>query len=195
MRKIILIICLTFLFSHTVLAGPFDVVAKNGARGDQVVQIQMMLSDLGYYKGSIDGVYGQNTQNAVKAFQSYLGIPQDGVVTNDILRLLTNYKKRTSEQLPDRYSRKIQMEATAYTSQDPGCGLYTARGSLLRKGLVAVDPDFIPLGTRLYIEGYGYALADDTGGAIIGNKIDLAYESRTEALKFGRRMVTVYILE
>ena len=52
----------------------------------------------------------------------------------------------------------------------------------------------IPLGTQLYIEGYGYAIADDTGGAIVGNRIDLGMDSRAEALEFGRQDVVVHIL-
>jgi len=60
---------------------------------------------------------------------------------------------------------------------------------------VAVDPRIIPLGTRLYIEGYGYAIAGDTGGAIKNFRIDLGYNSRSEAMKFGRREVKVYILD
>lgn len=86
------------------------------------------------------------------------------------------------------------MEASAYSAYDPGNSHYTARGNLLCRGLVSVDPDVIPLGTELYIEGYGYAVADDTGGAIRGHKIDLAVDSYDEAIQFGRRDVTVYVL-
>ncbi|MDD6164390.1 MAG: 3D domain-containing protein, partial [Anaerovibrio slackiae] len=60
--------------------------------------------------------------------------------------------------------------------------------------IVAVDPDVIPLGTKVYIPGYGTAVAADTGGAIRGNKIDLCMESYGEAINFGRRSVEVYIL-
>lgn len=87
------------------------------------------------------------------------------------------------------------MKATAYSAYDPGNGKYTARGSVLRKGVAAVDPSVIPLGTRLYIVGYGHAIADDTGGAIVGNRIDLAFESQNEALNFGVRNVMVHILD
>jgi len=52
----------------------------------------------------------------------------------------------------------------------------------------------IPFGTKLYIPGYGYGVAADTGGAIKGNKIDLCYESRTEALNWGIKNITVYIV-
>ena len=61
------------------------------------------------------------------------------------------------------------------------------------RGIAAVDPDVIPLGTRLFIPGYGEAIAADTGGAIIGNKIDLVMDSYGEAMEFGRQDVTVYV--
>ncbi len=91
------------------------------------------------------------------------------------------------------------MEATAY---DPGyesngkwTGMPTAYGLEVGYGVVAVDPKVIPLGTSLYIEGYGYAIAGDTGGAIKKMRIDLGYNTRPEALRFGRREVKVYILD
>ena len=60
---------------------------------------------------------------------------------------------------------------------------------------VAVDPNVIPLGSRLYIPGYGEAIAADTGGAIVGNTIDLCMESYDEAIQFGRRSVEVYVID
>ena len=96
--------------------------------------------------------------------------------------------------VPNKYSRVLTMQASAYSAQDPGNGNYTATGSRLKKGIVSVDPRLIPLGTRLYVEGYGYAVADDVGGAIKGHRIDLAYDSRSEALQFGRQTVKVYVL-
>lgn len=93
----------------------------------------------------------------------------------------------------------IWMDATAY---DPGyesngkwTGMPTAYGLKVGYGVVAVDPRVIPLGTSLYIEGYGYAIAGDTGGAIKKMRIDLGYNTRPEALRFGRREVKVYILD
>lgn len=67
-------------------------------------------------------------------------------------------------------------------------------GHQLKRGCVSVDPNVIPLGSRLYIEGYGYAVADDTGGSIVGNRIDLAMDSNAEALNFGRKDVVVHVL-
>jgi len=108
---------------------------------------------------------------------------------------LTTIASRGGEIL--RFKEMRVMEATAYTP-DPRCNggyKYTATGRLAQRGIVAVDPRVIPLGTRLYVEGYGNALAADTGGAIKGNKIDLCFDTYEEAVRFGRRQVKVYILE
>lgn len=71
----------------------------------------------------------------------------------------------------------------------------TASGTSVNRGTVAVDPRVIPLGTRLYVEGYGYATALDTGGAIRGNKIDVWFPSLGECYQWGYRTVKVTILE
>lgn len=94
-----------------------------------------------------------------------------------------------------RYTKKVTLEATAYTvAEGNGDGL-TATGLVAKPGMVAVDPNVIPLGSRLYIPGYGVALAADTGGAIQGNRIDLLMDDYGEAVNFGRRMLDVYILQ
>ncbi len=91
----------------------------------------------------------------------------------------------------------LTMEATAYSPREPGAGLsdYCATGIRARYGVVAVDPRVIPLGTSLFVEGYGYAVAGDTGGAIKGSKIDLCFDDWQAARQFGRRDVVVHILE
>lgn len=93
------------------------------------------------------------------------------------------------------YSKVMTLRATAYTPQDGGGNGIAYTGMKARYGVVAVDPDVIPLYSKLYIEGYGEAIAGDTGGDIQGNRIDLCYESYETAMKFGVRNVTVYILE
>ncbi|MBV8372888.1 MAG: G5 domain-containing protein [Candidatus Eremiobacteraeota bacterium] len=87
------------------------------------------------------------------------------------------------------------MVATAYTADCAGCGGITAIGRPAGHGIVAVDPRVIPLGTHLFIAGYGAAIAGDTGGAIRGLRIDLGFDSLREAMLFGRRQVTVYRLK
>ncbi|HEY3369028.1 MAG TPA: 3D domain-containing protein [Symbiobacteriaceae bacterium] len=96
-----------------------------------------------------------------------------------------------------RYSRELELSATGYTAgkeSNPNGNGYTYTGMKAVHGVVAVDPNVIPLYTRLYIEGYGPAVAADIGGAIKGNRIDLCFDSLAEALSWGRRTVTVYVL-
>ena len=88
----------------------------------------------------------------------------------------------------------LQMIATAYTAGCYGCSGITATGSHAGFGIIAVDPNVIPLGTKLYIPGYGRAIAGDTGGAIVGRRVDLGMNTLADALRFGRRAVTVYVL-
>ncbi len=94
--------------------------------------------------------------------------------------------------------RVLQMNATAYDPSPATIGRRatgrTATGMKAEYGVVAVDPRIIPLGSLLFIEGYGFAIASDTGGAIKGNRIDLCYDRRRRALSFGRRTVTVHVL-
>ncbi len=89
----------------------------------------------------------------------------------------------------------LHVIATAYTSSCYGCSGFTASGARAGLGIIAVDPRVIPLGTRLYIPGYGRAVAGDTGGAIVGNRVDLGFESVASALRFGSREVTVYVVK
>ena len=108
---------------------------------------------------------------------------------------------RGASGLPSRggdWRRPLRMEATAYDPGPRSCGRYadgyTANGTKAQKGVAAVDTRLIPLGTKLYIPGYGFAVAADRGSAIKGNRIDLCFDTYAEAVRFGRRMMDVYIL-
>lgn len=118
-------------------------------------------------------------------------------------------QKRLEKAQDFSYSNVITCNATAYDLSfqscgkrpgDPGYGI-TASGTHAKYGTVAVDPRVIPLGTRMYIESadgsfvYGYCVAEDTGGAIKGNKVDLFFNTYDECMQFGRRSVNVYILD
>lgn len=95
---------------------------------------------------------------------------------------------------PIGFSNVLDMQATAYS--DDGFTASGARTSRNPNGYstIAVDPRVIPLGSRVYVEGYGYAIASDIGGAIQGNIIDLFLPSNDEANNWGRRSVKVYII-
>lgn len=88
----------------------------------------------------------------------------------------------------------VQVIATAYSAHDPGNSARTATGTLVRRGVIAVDPDFLPLGSLVFIPGYGNAAAEDVGGGVRGNLIDIAFDTHEEALRFGRRSLTIYVL-
>jgi len=122
--------------------------------------------------------------------------PRDKIIavgTKIVIRTLA------SPQGPIRYREAIEMEATAYYPGPESTGKwadgFTATGVPAGYGVVAVDPSVIPLGTKLYIPGYGIAEAADVGGAIKGRRIDLCFDTYREAIHFGRRRLTVYVLE
>lgn len=128
---------------------------------------------------------------------------------NMIMEFGTVLSYKTSRGENVRYSKVLDMKATAYTAsfkdtgKAPGHPLFgiTATGIKAKKGVIAVDPKVIPLYTRVYVEiegkmeDYGYAVAADVGGAIKGNKIDLYYDSQDFVDRFGVKKVKVYIIE
>lgn len=114
--------------------------------------------------------------------------PKSEIVTISAAQLLSR---------SGQYLRSIKMVATGYAAGHCGGSAsgHAALGMHAGKGIVAVDPRLIPLGTHLYVVGYGYCLAADTGGAIKGNRIDLCFDSYNEAKHAGRHLVTVFILD
>ncbi len=107
--------------------------------------------------------------------------------------LLGRSEARPSVQRNAPRGRRLEMVATGYSAAQPGLDPWTATGRRATYGVCAVDPSVIPLGTRVWIEGYGYAIAADTGGAIHGSRIDLCFDSVADAIVWGRRSVTVII--
>lgn len=99
----------------------------------------------------------------------------------------------------DSVAKELYVSSTAYTANCNGCSGTTATGINLRANpnakVIAVDPSVIPLGTKVYVEGYGYAVAGDTGGAIRGNKIDVFFSSKSAAYRWGSKKVKIKILQ
>ncbi|HEY3426645.1 MAG TPA: 3D domain-containing protein [Negativicutes bacterium] len=191
--------------------GSTSTVIKFGMRSSQVASVQQYLIKAKYLGSNADGVFGYQTLRAVKAFQRDYGLLDDGIVGQKTMSVLKDSKatrpkvSRPPSQKPTyhppqnangipNYLYTIPMLATAYTRYDEGSTDYTYRGSYLRKGLCAVDPNIISFGTKLYVPGYGEAIADDIGGAIQGNRIDLAMDTVDEAFGWGAQNVTVYVL-
>ncbi len=104
------------------------------------------------------------------------------------------YRARGSAR-PPRSGRRMVVETTGYSAQQPDLDDTTATGARARHGVIAVDPRVIPLGTHVYVPGYGYAVAADTGGAIHGKRVDLCFDTVAEALQWGRRTTTIIILD
>lgn len=147
----------------------------------------------------------------VQALKSANGLSSDRIYVGDKLALSGSAKavkgvsasksnasasKPSTTQAPQ--GKTLTVEATAYTADCKGCSGITATGINLNNNrnakVIAVDPNVIPLGSKVYVEGYGTAVAGDTGGAIKGNRIDLHVPTTSEALEFGRRTVQVTVL-
>lgn len=111
--------------------------------------------------------------------------PQNKIVAMGTITTVS----RGGLNLSFREARMMTTSAYTYTGRN------TATGKKPAVGMVAVDPSVIPLGTRLYVEGYGYAVASDTGGSIRGDRLDLFMEERSQCLSWGRRTVKVYVLQ
>ena len=98
------------------------------------------------------------------------------------------------------YTGTATIRATAYTHTDAGCDFITATGTTVHRGTVAVDPRYIPYGTRMFIVSndgayvYGIAVAEDCGGDIKGDRMDLYFPTYDECIQFGRRVCTIYFL-
>lgn len=108
-----------------------------------------------------------------------------------------NTSSSETEEAAPVAGRTVTVEATAYSRNQPSLGNITYSGIDLRENpnVIAVDPSFIPLGSRIYVPGYGEFVAGDTGGAINGNRIDIHMTSIDSALQFGRRTIDIQILD
>lgn len=160
----------------------YKAVIKPGENGEKEVSTQVVLED------------GKEVSRQVICEK----VVKDPV--NEILSVGTLSVFIPSRGTNEPYSRHISMIATAYSGEQSGITNYTSSGMMVKRdasgySTIAVDPRIIPLGTKMYIEGYGYAIAADTGGAINGNKIDIYFDTISECQGWGVRNVDVYILE
>lgn len=125
----------------------------------------------------------------------------------DIISLLLNRKEKyiiMKEPIVIKKVEKVEKDvewfyfvATGYSANDPaqGTNSITATGKEVHEGIVAVDPNIIPLGTKIEVKGLGTFVAEDTGGKIKGNRIDIFFDSKKEAKEFGKKGVWVRILD
>ncbi len=130
-----------------------------------------------------------------RATDPYEPVPgaYDGLTAEQITNLEAEREaaRLIDEEVSRGAERVMMMEATAYT----WTGNRTASGTWPAVGTVATDPEVIPLGSRLYVEGYGEAVAEDTGGLVKGNIIDIYLPTEAECWQWGRRQVEVRVME
>jgi 3D (Asp-Asp-Asp) domain-containing protein len=137
----------------------------------------------------------------VSQIKSWNKLKSDRILVNQVLQInptkkTTTTTKKTTSNTAKPY-KVLKMKASAYTGSCKGCSGTTATGLNLKKNpklkVISVDPKVIPLGSKVYVEGYGYAIAGDTGGALKGNKIDVFIPNQKNALKWGIKTVTVKV--
>ena len=178
---------------------------EEGMRGAVVQHVQELLIKAGYLAGAADGVAGPLTRAAIETCQKEHGLTVDGIcgaATYGVLSGGAEYDpvalgihEERAHEVSRGGGRALYVSATAYSAHDPGNGSRTATGTLVRRGVIAVDPSVIPLGTRVFIPGYGEAVAEDIGGGIHGQRIDVAFDTHAEALMFGRQDLEIFIME
>ena len=167
-------------------------------------ELSAKLSDLKKRKQEVDGVASELKSKKERLVSARAErekvIASAGEQAAAVQEQSTSVETKMSDLNPPaptghRTGRFLTMVATGYSPQEPGLNDHTATGMKAQHGVVAVDPSVIPLGTRLYVEGYGNAIAADTGSAIKGNRIDLCFDTLSECNKYGRRTVKVEILD
>ena len=186
-KKIIAFLGATFL-AFAIFAGPTEAATYTVAKGDS-------LSKIAQKHGMT--VAKLKTTNNLKSNTIQVGqkltVPTAKVVTTKKAATSTSSNKAAAT----KSYKTIKVSATAYTANCRGCSGITATGINLKKNpnkkVIAVDPRIIPLGSKVWVEGYGEAIAGDTGGAIKGNKIDVFLPTTKKALNWGRRTVTVKV--
>lgn len=159
------------------------------------------------YNGLVDEVESLNNQ-ITELNKEIIKLDNDIILLNEELESSKNINKTLNSELkklkdkPSRGSidRKFigTFEATAYDDSPESQGKWvgqTATGRKPQVGVIAVDPNVIPLGTELFVEGYGKCVAGDTGGAIKGRRLDLFFNTKSEVYNWGRKKVKVYKLD
>jgi peptidoglycan DL-endopeptidase CwlO len=129
---------------------------------------------------------GQQRLNAAQIDELLTSAKAAEAKTDEVMQGQPGGSNGSSASPPAAQGRKLTVLATGYSIHGT-----TATGVPTGWGVVAVDPSVIPLGTRMTVPGYGEGVAADTGGAVIGNTIDLWFPTRKQALAWGQRTVTI----
>lgn len=165
---------------ENLVSYPLSIISSNSS---SIYEIQNAVNTLQYMLPQLNSDY-------------VIGLVNVAIDSGNYIISLNESDQATSNSVenPSGYLSTYSMVATAYTGHGfTAMGLKPVRDP---NGLstVAVDPKVIPLGSKVYVEGYGYAIASDTGGAIKGNKLDVYMNSNEDCFAFGRRTVTVNLI-
>lgn len=181
-------------YSSNDKSSTMEAFFKNNKSIDQVIVCEGNHSISDFVSSSIaDLLAGKSLKTAPKADALYKKEKAELRKSNT----KTSQKPVNSLQAQlTKAKRVFTVRSTAYTSdpRENGGWNVTAIGTKIRRGVIAVDPRVIPLRTRVYVEGYGFATAEDTGGAIKGNKIDIVMDTKAQSRNWGVRNVKIYIL-
>lgn len=150
------------------------------------------LSNEDIAKMVINGEYGNGEERKQRLEEEGRNIDE---IQKEVEKILNIQKEQESAVTNQNSGKTMTMEATAYSTTEPGLSRYTANGTDLHTNprVIAVDPSVIPLGTKVTVEGYGTYIAADTGGAIKGNRIDIHFSTVQECINFGRKNVKITI--
>ncbi|PLR69422.1 MULTISPECIES: peptidoglycan-binding protein [Bacillaceae] len=169
-------------------------VLRYGDMGKPVISLQRLLQEWGVYTGKVDGMYGNGTKSAVANFQQQNGLKRDGIAGPQTFSKLNQKASDVSGSV-----KELTVASTAYTASCEGCSGVTKMGVDLNKypeaKVIAVDPNIIPIGSTVEVEGYGKAIAADIGGAITGNEIDVFLAGQDSAMNWGRKSVKVKVYQ
>jgi uncharacterized protein YabE (DUF348 family) len=164
-------------------------VIQSGENGEKLIKYQVV------YKDSIEVSREKVSEEIVKD-------PVKEIIIEGTMEVLKTFGGKELA-----YSKKLRVKSTAYTTDynrdgkpDNPYKNRTATGTIARRNkngysTIAVDPRIISLGTKVYVEGYGLAIAEDTGSAVKGNKIDVFVNSYYEAMRWGIKTLNIYILK
>lgn len=185
MKKLILSICAMFIMSIT---------------------ISESASAQSYRVKSGDSLYKIAKKNGVSVNQlkKWNKLKSDMIRVNQVLEVnpakkVSGVKSANAKKAPAKAKKVLTVRATAYTASCKGCSGITSMGINLKKNpkakVISVDPKVIPLGSKVHVEGYGYAIAADKGSAIKGNKIDVFIPSLKQARNWGVKKVKIKIID
>ena len=154
-------------------------------------------------KGDSLSKIGKTYHVTVANLKQWNHLSSDMIRVNQVLKVanssVTPVKPvKSSTSAPAAKGKEITVSASAYTINCTRCSGITATGINLKKNpnlkVISVDPKVIKLNSKVYVPGYGYAIAGDTGGSIKGNKIDIFMSSKKEALQWGRKTIKIKVL-